>query len=113
MAARRRITPSLSPQTRVVLRTFADLLKAARLERRMPQAELAQRLGQSRYTVMALERGEPTVAMGTWLEAAVILGVPLLAPTPRELAAGANHTRHLLHLLPERARPPKVDDNDF
>lgn len=103
----------LSPMTKEVLSALAAALKAARLERRMVQQDLATRLGVSRHTVMAIERGDPSVAIGTVLEAAAIVGVPLLADDRRTLAKEAQHTRTLLRFLPSRGRRSVRVDDDF
>jgi transcriptional regulator with XRE-family HTH domain len=106
-------SPRLSPPARTALQALAAQLKAARLEQRMAQAALAERLGVSRYTVIAFERGDAAVSIGTVLEAAAILGVPLMAESPRDLAVGQAHVQSLLRLLPARGRttPVKVDDD--
>jgi transcriptional regulator with XRE-family HTH domain len=105
--------PSLSIASKQVLRVLGDSLRAARLDRRLTQSALAERLGISRYTVMAMERGDPSVSIGAVVEAAAILGIPLVADDPRELAREAQTTRTLLRLLPARARrtPVKLDDD--
>ena len=80
----------------------------------MSQSELAERLGVSRHTVMALERGEPKVAVGTVFEAAAVVGVPLLAPDERELARVAGAVAGLASVLPERAgRKRRRLDDEF
>lgn len=48
-------------------------LHGARLERNDSMAVFAQRIGVSERTVRAMERGEPTVQIGTWLEALWVL----------------------------------------
>lgn len=48
-------------------------LRAARLERDEPMALFAERLGVSEGTVRAMERGLPTVQIGTWLNALWLL----------------------------------------
>ena len=105
---------SLSSSTLSVLKTLGAMIKAARLERGMSQAELSQRLGMSRYTVIALEKGEPKVGVGTVFEAATIVGIPLLAGDQRELNKLATTVANLASLLPERSRRKKVAlDDDF
>lgn len=103
---------ALSPATRETLGTLGAELKAARLERRMLQKDLASRLGVSRYTVMALERGDPSVAVGTVLEAAAVLGIPLIADDSRTLAVEAQRTKTLLRFLPARVRRQSGRVND-
>ena len=106
--------PSLSLATRESIRVLGSALKAARLDRRMTQAELAERLGTSRFTVMAIERGDPKVGVGTVFEAAAIVGLPLVASDDRMLREQARRTHALLGLLPTRVgRKPVVTDDDF
>lgn len=104
----------LSSSTLSVLKTLGAMIKAARLERGMSQAELSKRLGVSRYTVIALEKGEPKVGVGTVFEAATIVGIPLLAGDQDELNKLATTVANLTSILPERGRRKKVAlDDDF
>ncbi len=48
-------------------------LRRSRLERNDTMAVFAQRIGVSEQTVRAMERGLPTVQIGTWLEALWVL----------------------------------------
>lgn len=48
-------------------------LRRARLERNDSMAVFAERIGVSEQTVRAMERGVPTVQIGTWLEALWVL----------------------------------------
>ncbi len=98
----------LSGSTLSVLKTLGAMIRAARLERGMSQTELSQRLGVSRYTVIALEKGEPKVGVGTVFEAATIVGIPLLAGDQRELNKLATTVANLTSVLPERGRRKKV-----
>ena len=96
------------------LALFGTLLRAARIERGMSQAQLAGRLGVSRHSVMALEQGSPTLAIGTAFEAAVILGIPLLADDEQGLAKLAGSLAALATVLPVRAgRKTAALDDDF
>jgi transcriptional regulator with XRE-family HTH domain len=107
-------SPPLSSHTLSVLKTLAAMIKAARLERGMSQTELSQRLGVSRYTVIALEKGDPKVGVGTVFEAATIVGIPLLADDQHELSKLATTVASLASLLPERGRRKKVAlEDDF
>jgi len=98
----------LSSSTLSVLNTLGTMIKAARLERGMSQAELSRRLGVSRYTVIALEKGDPKVGVGTVFEAATIVGIPLLANDQRALNKLATTVANLTSILPERGRRKKV-----
>ena len=98
----------LSSSTLSVLNTLGAMIKAARLERGMSQAELSRRLGVSRYTVIALEKGDPKVGVGTVFEAATIVGIPLLADDQHALNKLATTVANLTSILPERGRRKKV-----
>ena len=104
----------ISNHTRRTLETLAAMIAAARKERKMSQSELARRLGVSRLTVRAIEKGAPTVALGTVFEAAVIVGIPLLADDPRELDRLATSIAAIARVLPARGRGKnQVVDDDF
>lgn len=79
----------------------------------MSQFELAERLGVSRSTVVAIEQGSPTVALGTVFEAAVIVGIPLIAEDRKELHELASSIAAIARVLPKRGRSRirEVDDD--
>lgn len=62
---------------RRLLTAAGALLAAARKSKRMPQAELAARIGVSRQTIARMEKGDATVAIGLYLATAWILDVAL------------------------------------
>ena len=104
---------TLSLRTKTTLHVFGSMIRAARLERKMPQQELAERLGVSRQTVSTLEKGDAAVAIGTVFEAAAIVGIPLLAESTSDLQHLSTTVASLATLLPERARTPVELDDDF
>lgn len=90
------------------------MISAARKERKMSQAELARRLGVSRLTIIEVEKGSPTVALGTVFEAAVTVGIPLLAEDKKELDKLATSIAAITRILPKRSRKKdRVVDDDF
>lgn len=104
----------LSLRTQKTLQLFSSLIRAARLERKMSQQALAERLGVSRQTISALEKGDAKVAIGTVFEAATIVGIPLLAESTQELERLSTSVGSLATLLPERARSEELElDDDF
>jgi transcriptional regulator with XRE-family HTH domain len=56
-----------------ILTLLGYRLHQARLARNEPMAVLAERLGVSERTVRSMERGLPTVQIGTWLQALWLL----------------------------------------
>lgn len=96
-----------------ILQTFGQMIRLARLERKMPQTELAERLGVSRQTVSAVEQGDPKVGIGIVFEAALILGISLLAPDHQALDKLSTVVGGLATLLPSRTGAAKELSDDF
>ncbi len=57
------------------MRAFGQRLRLARLRRRISTVLFAERMGVSRDTFHRLERGDPTIAFGTYLRALRVLGL--------------------------------------
>ena len=85
----------------------------ARRERRWPATDLAERAGISPMTLRKVERGDPSVSIGTVFEVATIVGIPLFAPDQRTVQSAIVAATDRLALLPERVRfsPPQVSDD--
>ena len=76
--------------------------------------DLAGRLGITRQLMGRIERGSPSTAIGTVLEAAVVCGVPLFGTDAAGLSKVAERARNQLALLPDRVRTRTPElDNDF
>ena len=56
----------LMPQSRENLETMGEQIKLARLRRRVSAALAAERAGISRATLWAVEKGAPSVSIGTY-----------------------------------------------
>ncbi len=103
--------PTYSPATMEALHLLGKRVRLARLERRWTLAELAERVGVSPVTIRKVETGDPSVALGTALEAAVLAGVALFDPDPIRRVFESAHLSALLALLPARVRKGRVEDN--
>ncbi len=79
----------------------------------MRQTELAERVGVSRHTIMAIEKADPKVAIGAVLEAAAVLGVPLLADDTEGLSKLSSTVASLTTFLPARTKRKRVLNDDF
>ncbi|MGD8836624.1 MAG: helix-turn-helix transcriptional regulator [Desulfobacteraceae bacterium] len=69
------------------LTQLGEQLRKLRLERNDRQSDFAARLGVSIPTLRKLEQGDPTVAIGTWIDAIWLVGrldelTKVLEPTP-------------------------------
>jgi len=100
-----------SRSTLQATRVLGSQIAQARRARRMPLAEFAQRVGVSEPTARNIERGSPSVAIGTVFEAAQIVGLPLFTEDPRALASLVQRGEEQLALLPSRVRARKVKDD--
>lgn len=59
-------TTVIMPGTAKILEQMGEQIKLARLRRQIPTDLVAERAGISRATLWAVEKGTPTVAMGTY-----------------------------------------------
>lgn len=83
------------------LRRLGRNIRTARLRRKLPQAELAQRMGVSRFVVAAVENGKPTTGVAVYLGALWALG--LLGDMRDVASPDLDEEGKIL----ERARSPK------
>lgn len=108
--------PKTSIQTGTVAKAalshFAALLRVQRKEKNLTLDELANRLGISTPTVRKMLEGSPSAAIGTYFEAARILGVPLFDPNTDRFAVTASRTAEVDSLLPKRVRTRHQEIND-
>lgn len=101
--------PTLSPTTREVARLLGLQVRDGRRARHWTLVDLAERVGVSEVTLRKVERGDPTVALGTALEAAALVGVVLFHADPTRRGLEVER----LTLL-GRTRPPRpAIDDDF
>ncbi len=76
--------------------------------------QLAERAGISKNTLVKVEHGDPTVALGTALDLAVLVGVPLFFDDRARLASESRRWQERAALLGQRVRQPRGEpDYDF
>ena len=63
------------PKTRRILVEMGDNIKLARLRRRLSAEQVAERANISRPTLVAIEKGSPTVSIGSYLLVLQVLGL--------------------------------------
>jgi transcriptional regulator with XRE-family HTH domain len=63
------------PSAERQMRALGERLRLARLRRQLTAVLFAERMGVSRDTLNRLERGDPAVALGTYLRALRVLGL--------------------------------------
>ena len=101
---------TLSVVSREVLATLGETIKAGRLRRGWSVRNVAERVGASPTTIGKIERGDPSVAVGSVVETARIVGVDLYGGDVRSVRAA---NAELLSLLPQRGRSKRIANNDF
>lgn len=92
---------------------LAGLIKVARKERGVSQEELSERLGVGQATIMRIEKGDTSVAIGTVFEACVILGIPLFGGDEVKVHDLASMLGYMNRLIPERVRNDFIVDDEF
>ena len=92
---------------------LGQLIRKARIDRRMTTEELAERAGMSRGLLRRIESGDLGCALGAVFEAAAITGVRLFDVDEAALASAVASNAAIMTLLPKAIRVPRVkaDDN--
>ena len=65
----------LFPQTIIILQQFGENIRLARLRRNVTAKLTAERVGISMTTMTQIEKGSPSVALGTYVQVLVTLGL--------------------------------------
>ncbi|MBQ6509059.1 MAG: hypothetical protein IJI07_06250 [Flexilinea sp.] len=103
-------TTIIMPGTEKILSQMGEQIKLARLRRQIPADLVAERAGISRATLWSVEKGSPTVAMGTY--AAVLHALNGLDRDLLLIAKDDELGRKLQDLnLLTRKRAPKTKKN--
>jgi DNA-binding XRE family transcriptional regulator len=63
------------PKTRKVISEMGDNIRLARLRRKLSAEQVAERANISRPTLSAIEKGSPTVSIGSYLMVLQVLGL--------------------------------------
>ena len=63
------------PRTRRILDEMGENIKLARLRRKLSSEQIAERANISRPTLSAIEKGKPTVSIGSYLLVLQVLGL--------------------------------------
>lgn len=99
----------LLPRLQLLLVEVGENIRLARLRRKLSAGSIAERADISRTTLLAIERGAPSVSMGTYLQVLFTLG---LEKTILRLADDDALGRKLQDAgLLVKDRAPKRDDN--
>ena len=106
----------LRPHVQDALTIWGQFIRRGRLDRAWTAKDLAARANVSEQTVLSAEAGNRGTAVGTMLDLADLVGVPLFGIDDRsEIAIRRRRGEELLALLPSRVvrRPGGAIDDDF
>lgn len=106
----------LRPHVQDALSVWGQLIRRGRLDRAWTAKDLAARANVSEQTVLAAEAGHRGTAVGTMMDLAELVGVPLFGIEDRaELAIRRKRGEEMLALLPRRVRKTGGEsvDDDF
>ncbi len=84
--------PILLPSTKRIMKSLGENIKLARRRRRLSTGQVAERSNISRSTLWLVEKGDPGVAMGTYLQILFVLG---LENDMQQIAADDEYGRKL------------------
>ena len=65
----------LLPETQRILIRLGENIKLARLRRKLSAGQVSERAGISRPTLLSIEKGNPGVSMGTYIQVLFVLGL--------------------------------------
>lgn len=65
----------LSPKTNKILAGLGQNIKLARLRRKLSAEQVSERANISRPTLLAIEKGSPTVSIGSYIQVLFVLGL--------------------------------------
>jgi transcriptional regulator with XRE-family HTH domain len=65
----------LLPKTKKILAGLGENIKLARLRRKLSAKQISERANISRPTLLAIERGSPTVSIGSYIQVLFVLGL--------------------------------------
>lgn len=65
----------LSPKTNKILEGLGENIKLARLRRKLSSEQVSERANISRPTLSAIEKGSPSVSIGSYVQVLFVLGL--------------------------------------
>ncbi|MGA2051462.1 MAG: helix-turn-helix transcriptional regulator [Terracidiphilus sp.] len=103
-----------SRQNLEALELLGQMIRVGRIDHKMTAQEMANRAGISRPLLRRIEGADPSCAVGSVFEVAVIAGVPLFGGEPDRLQTQRSALMEKLSLLPQRTRKSRrVIHDDF
>jgi len=80
-------SPEITADTAHQLRAMGERIRVQRKKLKLNATVAAEAAGMSRITWYRIEKGEPSVTMGAWINAVTVVGLDLLIPETEATAA--------------------------
>jgi len=107
------LQPLSTPST-IIIKLLGQMIKSSRKESKMSETNLSERVGIARATLQKVEKGDASVSIGTYIEAAVILGIPLMGGNKENINNMTKLLGYMNTLLPDNIRGKRIEvDDDF
>jgi len=91
---------------------LGQLIRKARIDRKMTAEEFADRAGVSRGLLRRIENGDLGCTLGAVFEAAAVAGVHLFDSDDPSLTAAVTSNTAMMTLIPKSVRASRVKPND-
>ena len=102
----------LSPYAADAVVLLGQLIRKARIERKLKAVDVTDRAGISRGLLRRIETGDPGCTIGAIFEVATIVGVRLFDIDQTALSKAVETNREIMALLPKSVRNPRIEAND-
>jgi transcriptional regulator with XRE-family HTH domain len=99
-----KIKRTFSPYAQQAALLLGQLVRTARIKRRMTANDLSLRAGISRGLLRRIEAGDPTSTIGAVFEVAAIVGVKLFDAEQGGITSAIESNREVMTLLPRAVR---------
>jgi transcriptional regulator with XRE-family HTH domain len=101
-----------SPYAADAVALLGQLIRKARIERKLKAVDVTDRAGISRGLLRRIETGDPGCTIGAVFEVATIVGVRLFDTDQTALSKAVEASREVMALLPKSVRSPRIEAND-
>jgi transcriptional regulator with XRE-family HTH domain len=102
----------LSPYAADAVALLGQLIRKARIERKLKAVDVTDRAGISRGLLRRIEMGDPGCAIGAVFEVSTIVGVRLFDTDQTALSKAVDTNREIMALLPKSVRNRSIEAND-
>ena len=102
----------LSPYAADAVALLGQLIRKARIERKLKAVDVTDRAGISRGLLRRIETGDSGCTIGAVFEVAAIVGVRLFDIDQTSLSKAVESNREIMTLLPKSVRRTRIEAND-